>query len=418
MDFLNLVIYISVYIGLVATSFYALSYFSGSKKEKPLYADNELPTVSVLIPMYNEEKSIKRTLESVLSSEYPKGKMEIIVIDNNSKDNSLKIAKKFTGIHNNIKVRVLQEKTQGKGYALNKGIRESKSQIVLSMDADTFIEPHSLKEMMRFFKNPQVMCVSPAMVIEKPRTILQRIQQAEYLFGLFLRKAFSSINAVHITPGAFSAYRRSFFEKHGYYDEHNITEDLELALRIQSKGYIIENCPESPAYTIAPHKFRALLVQRRRWYTGLMRNTWSYRRMILNPEYGDLGMFVMPIAWISIFFAVFVLLSTVFRTLIQIKDELVFLSNVNFDFKNVFDLNLYIIERFFFLLFSNPIIIFIIFFIAILGVYLKYATKKVGRVSGLKITLPLFFLLFSILFAFWWIISIIYVAFNRKVKWR
>ena len=235
--------------------------------------------------------------------------------------------------------------------------------------------------------------------------------------GLFLRKAFSSLNAVHITPGAFSAYRKSFFDKYGGYEEGNLTEDLEVALRIQYNHYIIENVPNAPVYTIAPSKFFELLKQRRRWYVGLMKNTWKYKG-IFSPEYGDLGMFVFPIAWISIFFSVFITVYLFFKTLITARDEILFLQSVNFHFPDIVNMNAYFIERWIYLFFSNPIIIFILFFVIIIGFYLIYAAKNLGKVEGWHLNLPLFFVCFAILFGFWWTLSVIYVIFNRDVGWR
>ncbi|MFH1452263.1 MAG: glycosyltransferase [archaeon] len=417
MNFILGLIYVSVYIGLVATTFYILGYRSDIKKEKPLFTDEELPTISVIIPIFNEEKSIERTLKSLLASKYPKGKLDAIVIDDGSRDNSLEIAKRFEGNHDGIEVKVYYQENKGKGAALNTGIKKANGEMILSMDADTIIGTESIKEMMRYFKNPKVMSVTPSMLIYKPKGLFQRVQQAEYLFGLFIRKAFSSTNSIYVTPGAFSAYRKSFFEKHGYYDEHNITEDLELAFRIQYNGYYIDYCPEATAYTIAPNKFKSLLIQRRRWYTGLMKNTWRYKGLI-SPKYGDVGMFVIPISWISILFAVVVLNYLIFDTLIKIKDQLIFLNQINYDFLNLYTLNSYFIESFLFNLLSNPITYFFMFFVIILTIYMKYATKKTGGVERLAGTIALYFIFFALLFGFWWTISIFYVAFNRKVKWR
>jgi cellulose synthase/poly-beta-1,6-N-acetylglucosamine synthase-like glycosyltransferase len=413
MELISIVIYLSVYIGLVATSFYALSFFADKKKEKLLFSDDELPKTTIIIPAFNEEKSIKRTIESILASDYPKNKLEIIVVDDGSKDNTLSIAKKFQS----KQVKVFTKKNGGKGTALNLAIRKSHGKVIFTMDADTFVEPQCVKEMVRYFKDPKVMSVIPSMLIHKPKGILQRIQQAEYLFGLFIRKAFSSVNAVHITPGAFSAYRKTFFDKYGGYDETNITEDLEMSLRIQYKGFTIEYAPNAPVYTIAPNKFCPLLVQRRRWYTGLMKNTWKYKGMF-SPKYGDLGLFILPLAWISIFFSVFTVTYLAIKTLFRIQSELLFLSNVQFDFLNTISLNSYVVERFIFQFFTNPIIIFLLFFLVILVVYLRYAAKYVGKITGLSITLPLFFIFFAVLFGFWWLISIFYVIFNKKVIWR
>lgn len=413
MEIILIIMYASIYIGLVATSFYILSFFEGRKKQLLLFSNDELPSVSIIIPCYNEESTIEKTLKSALASDYPKDKFEILVVNNNSKDNTLKIAEKY---ESNI-VKVYTEKNQGKGFALNLGIRKSKGEILVTMDADTRIEPYSLKSMIRYFKDKEVMSVCSAMVVEKPKNILQRIQYIEYALGLFLRKTFAFLNAVHITPGAFSAYRREFFNKHGGYKTDNITEDLELALRIQYYGYRIENDPDSPAYTTAPNKFSHLLKQRRRWYVGLMKNLWDYKKMI-SPKYGDLGFFVIPIALISIFFSVVITCYFFIKTAFDVKKELLFLKSINFDFSSIFDINLHFIERYLFLLFTNTAFIFGLVFIVLLGAYISYASKKLGKVSGKVINLSLFFLFFAVLFGFWWVISLIYIFLNKKVSWK
>ncbi len=412
MELITIIVYISTYLGLFATTFYALSFISDRKKPKLLFKDDELPNVSVIIPAYNEEKTIERTIKSLLESDYPKDKFEVIVIDDGSKDETLKKAKKFE----NEGVKVFHKDNGGKGTALNLGIKKSKGEIVFTMDADTLVNKKSLKKMVRYFKNPKVMLVGPAIVTYKPKNLWQRIQHVEYLLGLFLRKAFSSLNAIYVTPGAFSAYRKSFFEKYGGFDEKNITEDLEIALRIQFNHYKIENCPDAPVYTIPPSKFVDLLKQRRRWYVGLIRNCLKYRRMF-SKEYGDLGLFVMPVAWISIFLAIFVTAYFIVKTLLKIKSELIFLNSVNFNL-NVFSINIYAIERFLFLLFTKPTMIFIFFFLIVLSAYLFYATKKIGRHNQLIVNVPIYFMFFALLFGFWWILSFVYFIFNRKVGWR
>jgi poly-beta-1,6-N-acetyl-D-glucosamine synthase len=416
MGLIKVVIYISIYIGLIATSFFVLSFFANRGKKELLYKDDELPSVSIMIPAFNEEKSVARTLDSILKVDYPKDKLEILFVDDGSSDGTLKEAKKYE-----VKgVRVFHKKNDPigrKGSAMNYLIKKAKNEIVVSMDADTFVDPSALKKMVRHFKDPEVMCVSPGITIYKPNSFLQRIQYMEYLMGLFLRKAFASLNAIHITPGAFSAYRKVFFEKFGGYEEGNLTEDLEVALRIQYHHYIIQNAPNAPVYTIAPTKFRDLLIQRRRWYVGLMKNTWKYKK-IFGPKYGDLGMFVFPIAWISIFFSVFVIVYLFFKTLVDIREDVIFLQNINFDFASLLTLNSYVVERWIFLFLSNPVVIFIFIFMIIIGSYLIYAAKNLGKITGWHFNLPLFFMFFAILFGFWWTLSVIYVLFNRDVSWR
>ena len=304
-----------------------------------------------------------------------------------------------------------------KGTALNFGIKRAKGEVIFTMDADTEVDPNSMKQMVRFFKNPRVMSVTPAMVIDNPKSILQRVQYMEYLMGLFLRKTFAILEAIYIAPGAFSAYRKKFFDKHGGYEEGNITEDLEMALRIQYHGYKTENCPEAPAYTTAPAKFKPLLIQRRRWYFGLIKNLIAYKSMI-SRKYGDLGTFVIPTAILSIFFSIVVTLYLFFKSIFELKKEFLFLQSINFDFSSLTNINFYVIERFLFLFFTKPAVIFILIFMTLLGVYLIYAAKKIGRTYNLFINLQLFFFLFAILFGFWWVVSIIYAIFKKDINWR
>jgi len=418
-DIIILIIYSSIYIGIVSTTFFILTFLEDKKKSKIFYTEKELPKVTILIPAYNEETTIKQTIDSIINSNYPKNKFEVIVINDGSKDKTLEIARKISEDYKNkgFRIKILTKENAGKGTALNLGIKKSKGEIIFTMDADTTVHKNSLKNMTKYFKNKEVMSVTPAMIIRKPKNLIQRIQHIEYLTGLFLRKVFAALNAVHITPGAFSAYRRSFFDKYGVYDETNITEDLEMSLRIQYHKFKIENSAESPAYTIAPAKFSHLLKQRRRWYVGLMKNIWHYKKLF-GKEYGDLGVFVLPLAWISILFSLFVTLYFFIKTITEVNKEILFYKSINFDFGNLLDLNLFFFERIFFRLASNSIIIFILLFITIIGTYLYYASKKTGKIQGLFLNLPLFFIFFSVFFGFWWVVSIFYVILNKDISWK
>ncbi len=413
MDWINIIIYASIYVGLVAAVFYILSVIAERGKKVPLFTDEELPSVSIIIPAWNEEKSIAKMVESILEADYPKEKLEVIVVNNNSKDKTLEIAKSFEGRG----VRVYTEKEQGKGNALNLGISKAKGEIIFTMDADTYAKRGSMKKMVRFFKDPEIMSVTPAMLVHNPKGIWQKIQHMEYILGVFLRKAFASLNSIFISPGAFSAYRKSFFDKHGGYDVGNITEDLEMSLRIQYHGYRIENCPEATVYTNTPKTFKGLLIQRRRWNYGLLKNTLKYRKM-MGRKYGDLGIFVMPMAWISVFFSMFLTGYMLIKSISEIRKQAIFLHNINFNILNAFQLNWLIIEKNIFLLVSNPVFISLIVFSGLMIFYSYYARKKSGKIRGSLVNIPLFLLAFGTLFGVWWIVSFIYALFNRKVSWR
>ena len=185
MEFITIVIYTSIYIGLVATAFYILTFIADIKREREFFTEDELPKVSVIIPAYNEEKTIQLTIDSILESDYPKDKLDILIVDDGSSDKTYERASEYE----NKGIRIFkQEVNGGKGKALNKGIKESKGDFIFTMDADTIVDKKSLKTMTRYFKNPEVMSVTPAMVTREAKTIMQRIQSVEYLTGLFLRK--------------------------------------------------------------------------------------------------------------------------------------------------------------------------------------------------------------------------------------
>lgn len=268
MDAYTILIYTLSYVGIYATCFYVISIIKYYRKKEEKVVANYEGSVSIIIPAYNEEETIARTIESAISLDYPKSKIEIIVIDDGSKDRTYESAKKFESSKKR-KIRVFTKSNGGKGSALNLGISKAKGEIIITMDADTFVHSDALKKMIVYFANERVMSVAPSMGVYNPANIWERIQQIEYYVGVFLRKSFSTVNAIHITPGAFSAYRKEFFEKYGGYEEENITEDLEIALRIQSHGFVIENADDAVIYTVAPKTFKGMLFSKEkmvRWF--------------------------------------------------------------------------------------------------------------------------------------------------------
>lgn len=415
MAFYEIVVYILAYVGLFATSFYFINLISHYRK-KPRELEREDVLVTIIIPAYNEEESIARTIESALSLDYRKDKLEIIVVDDGSKDKTYEIAKKFVSKAGPT-VKVFTKPNGGKGSALNLGIKNAKGDIIVSMDADSFVNADALRKMVPYFDNEMVMAVTPSMGVYKPKGILQRVQQVEYYMGVFLRKSLSTINAIHITPGAFSAYRKSFFLKYGGYDEGNITEDLEIALRIQSKGYAIENSPKSVVYTMSPNTFNSLLVQRRRWYTGLIKNLWNYRRLF-GFKRGPLGTLVLPVAVSTVFLSVFLTSYIVIKTLLNVKKDLLSMQAINFRFNDYFEFNSYAFKNFLYQIFSSPVFLLSIILICLIAFYLTFSRRHIQFKEKIRGSFILFIILYSLLFTFWWLSSAIYLIFNRKIKWR
>ncbi len=407
----EILIYISFYVGLFIVAYYFLSLILDKKTVKK-FSENELPKVSIIIPAYNEEKVIKETIHSALELNYPKSKIEIFVVVNGSRDKTYENAKSIK----DERLRIFNLKEGGKANAINFALTKVKGEIIVTMNADSIAEPSALREMVNYFTNPDVMCVAPSMAVYNPKGILQRVQQIEYFMGVYLRRAFSSMQAIHITPGAFSSYRKKFFDKYGGFQVGNITEDMEVSLRIQYNHYLIELADKAVVYTRSPNKFLPLLKQRRRWYFGLVKNLLQYRK-IFSRKYGELGMIVLPASIITIFFSIVLTSWTVIDTIKNIIKEINFLEGINFDFSNIILLNKFVFERFFFSIFSNPVFLFLIFFILVLVSYMIFSKTRVFKYSSIKLSFPIFLAFFSLLFAFWWVVSLFYLIFVGKISW-
>jgi cellulose synthase/poly-beta-1,6-N-acetylglucosamine synthase-like glycosyltransferase len=256
------------------------------------------PSVAVIVPCWNEADTVGATCESALALDYPKGKLEVILVDDGSTDATPEAMARFA---EHPQVRIIRKENGGKHTALNAGIAQTRAELVGCLDADSFVEPDALLEIVSRFTDPQVVAVTAAMSVHQPANALQHMQNAEYSFGITLRHTFASLNGLYVTPGPFSFYRRDVVEKLGGFRYGHQTEDMEMALRIQHAGYDIENAPHARVYTKAPATVRGLIKQRTRWISGFLRNILGeYRSLIGSRRHGALGMLVLPTALIAI----------------------------------------------------------------------------------------------------------------------
>jgi cellulose synthase/poly-beta-1,6-N-acetylglucosamine synthase-like glycosyltransferase len=253
-----------------------------------------VPVVSIVIPAYNESRYIKTSLESVLGLNYPKNKTEIIIVDDGSTDNTMKIAKGYE----KRGVKVFTKTNEGKAAALNFGIKKARGELIVTMDADSYLSPNCLNEMLPLF-GEDVAAVTAAVKIKASDSWIKEFQRVEYLLILFSRKLLSYIDCVPVTPGPFSIFRKSALEAVGGFDERNLVEDQEIALRLQSHHYRIASSMSAEVYTEPPETIGNFLKQRIRWQRGGLRNYWDYK-FLIKPEYGDFGVFFVPLNYISI----------------------------------------------------------------------------------------------------------------------
>lgn len=406
MQFGEFLVYATSYFGLFTAIFFLFTMYEYKHKLKVPKA-HKYYKVSVIVPAYNEEKTIKKTIKSLLNLDYPKDKLEILIIDDGSTDNTYKIAKKFE----NKNLKVFTKKNGGKGTALNFGLKKCTGELVGALDADSFVSRHALKRIIGYFNDKEIMAVTPSLKVYNPKTILQKVQMIEYLIGIFLRKAFALLGSIHVTPGPFSIYRKSFFDKYGGYDENNLTEDIEVALRIQSKKYIIENSETGSVYTVSPSSFRQLLRQRLRWYIGFTQNVIRYRHLF-SKKHGNLGLFVLPGSFVSVFLVILLLFYSGFKFFRNTYRNLLNYYQIKFDLLTLLDLKL----DSFYLNISTVMFLSILSLIA--GLAIVYFAKKISKEkTRIKFSYVFFLMIYWVLFGFWWIASGVYKLSGRKVKW-
>jgi len=268
------------------------------------------PKISVLIPAYNEEDTIEETIRSVLDLDYPD--FEVIVIDDGSTDGTGDKARKFP-------VKLLQQKNSGKAEALNNGIRQASGELIATLDADCWVDPSAARHMIGFFSDKKVMAVTPTMKVWEPKTTLEKMQKAEYTYSNLMSKIFALLDSLTVTPGPFTIYRSSVFKELGGFNGKALTEDNEMALRMQSANYLIRSSKKAIVYTAVPTSLGALFRQRKRWYAGYWENMKNYSHLFA-PRYGELGAFVLPAITLMLLLSLYKIISDAFFSLSELAD--------------------------------------------------------------------------------------------------
>lgn len=229
----------------------------------PHYQQYEyLPSVAVVIAGYNEAATIYRTLESVWGR-YPH--LEIVVVDDGSIDNMSGVANRFAALHSGVRV-IRREQRGGKSSALNMGIRMTKAEVIVTVDADSRLTDASLLELVQPLRDPGVGAVSATVIAWNPFVSLATWLQAyEYRHTIFINRMFKGRTGIlGIVSGAFGAFRGDLLRKLGGWDV-GPGEDGDLALRIRKAGYGISVAPYANCFTNVPTKWGTLFRQRCRW---------------------------------------------------------------------------------------------------------------------------------------------------------
>jgi cellulose synthase/poly-beta-1,6-N-acetylglucosamine synthase-like glycosyltransferase len=378
-------------------------------ESKPDMKPGNMPEVSIVIPAYNEENTIKDTILSLKTIDYPKKKLEIIIINDGSKDRTAERIEylneefSFTFINNKV--------NKGKAACLNQGIRKAKGEFVVCMDADTRVTPEVIIKTLQHFDADDVAAVTVGIEV-KPKNFLQKITQIEYAIGLSLSLAIlSRINTIHVTPGPFTIFRKSILEKIGGFDEKNITEDMELAYRLQKSRYKIKCCLSAKVYTEVPKDLKSLYMQRKRWYTGALQTVVKHKDILFNTELGVFGFFI-PYNFSLILLGVFLFIFSAIVSAYNSYKSLSFYRLTGFNFLSHLEFKI------------DPLSIFSIYSLLVIFSFVMTFSMTFFGLRILKKDLRknfagfFGFLYLFILYQVFWISSIYAFVFKRRIQWR
>jgi peptidoglycan-N-acetylglucosamine deacetylase len=401
-------LFIAIYIQV----FFLLVFFENAgevKEESKEIEDNDYPSVTFLIPCWNEQDSVINTVNSVLALDYPKDKFHIIAIDDGSTDKTLERLQDFTD-HN--QVQILTKDNGGKHSALNHALAFLKTELVVSFDADTKINTDAMKKAaMYFIKDKSLMALGGTVLIDKPKTIAQKAQEIEYEIFSFTKKMLGKADAVFVVPGAFSVFRREVFDIVGGYNNAHNLEDIELTIRMQKAGLKVRHAHDAIVWTKGPDTIKKLYKQRLRWSYGFIMNMLDYKAMLFNRKYKNFGIFTLPMTIFTYVILLFVFTYSVYKVLLSLietiyKIYLVGIGQLEWPTFDTFFINtkIYVIMAMF---------LYISFIVQyIFGRNISKVTKKNFW------NIPYFLIMFSFLAPVWVIKSIYNSVFKKKVLWR
>ncbi len=379
-------------------------------KDKKYGNIKEFPPISIIVPAYNEEKGIAKTLDSIFNLDYPKDKVKVIVVDDCSTDNTAEIVKKYKH------VKLIRNKIRGGNAAksVNVGLKEVTTDLFARVDADSYVDKNSLKNLIKCFNDKNVGAVISSILVDNPKNNIEQMQRFEYIITSYTRKLMAKVETLHITNGVLSVYKTKLVRDTGGFEEDNLTEDYEIALRLRKNGYDVVMEPDSMTYTHVPDTFYGFWKQRVRWYRGFITNNIKYRDMLFNLKHGLLGLFQMPVAILSMFLVLvsFVLFSyniidflyAFFYKIITLRWDIFGIPKIPPINEIILglDVRIYI-----------PVLLSLVFALYIYFMAHKAYNKK--RIYPIVTVIYLFF--YPILTSFQWVVAFVLEMFRAERKW-
>ncbi|MBS1814520.1 MAG: glycosyltransferase [Acidobacteria bacterium] len=262
------------------------------RKRRNYATPDYAPRVAVLIPAYNEEKVIVRTIRSVMMSTYKN--IRIIVIDDGSKDRTAEVARKaYSDDIVSGRLQVLQKENGGKAEALNYGLQFCDEEIYVGIDADGVIAHDAIARLVPHFANPQIGAVAGNAKVGNRVNLWTRWQALEYITSQnFERRALDLFDVVVVVPGAIGAWRTAAVKAADGYHSNTVAEDADLTMNLLQQGYAVIYEDQALAFTEAPVNANGLMRQRFRWSFGIMQAVFKHIGAVKRRR--AMGLFALP----------------------------------------------------------------------------------------------------------------------------
>ena len=250
------------------------------------------PRVAVLVPAYNEETVIVRTIRSVLNSDY--ANLHVIVIDDGSSDRTVEVAREAYAAEIAAgRVAVLTKANGGKAAALNYALEQLDEEIYVGIDADTVIAADAISKLIPHFEDAKIGAVAGNAKVGNRVNLWTRWQALEYITSQnFERRALDLFNVVTVVPGAIGAWRTAPVKAAGGYPLNTVAEDADLTMNLLEQGLKVVYEDRSLAFTEAPVDAQGLMRQRFRWSFGTLQAVWKHRAAFTRNK--AMGLFALP----------------------------------------------------------------------------------------------------------------------------
>jgi cellulose synthase/poly-beta-1,6-N-acetylglucosamine synthase-like glycosyltransferase len=311
---MNIILYIIIILGIVnllrlttfmvGADWYELRRRRQQKAAAEVSQGKYTPFISVVIPAYNEEVCIIRTLESVLANDYMY--KQIIIVDDGSSDKTYNRVRYYIRKHNLGIVKLVHQANKGKAAAINNGIKKhALGSLIMVLDADSLLHPQAMSKMVEYFRDPKVVAAATNVKVISGRSILNAAQRLEYVISHRMKRALTVMNMEYIVGGVGSTFRKSIVEKCEYYDTDTLTEDIDFTMKIITRQGNRDNrvvfAADVLAYTEGVTRFKSLIRQRFRWKYGRMQTFVKNREVFFSRD----AKHTKQLSWLYLPFVVF-----------------------------------------------------------------------------------------------------------------